>query len=93
MNSVDIRLKHQGFQRSTVMTLPNSDPSNHSDRISASQAFLDSLVALDETFGDIGLLDAVPDLSPSAAPVSGEPTSRSGRTRGRNDPDVSPPRV
>ncbi|NJN60962.1 MAG: hypothetical protein HC795_05005 [Coleofasciculaceae cyanobacterium RL_1_1] len=43
------------------MAIFNSDPSDHSDRVSASQAFLDALVALDETFGDSSPLDLAPD--------------------------------
>jgi hypothetical protein len=43
------------------MTFLNPDSSEHSDRESASQAFLDALASLDETFGDSGSLDLVPD--------------------------------
>ncbi|TAF57502.1 MAG: hypothetical protein EAZ61_01155 [Oscillatoriales cyanobacterium] len=41
----------------------NSESSDHSDRQSASQAFLDALASLDETFGDAGALDLTPDTS------------------------------
>jgi hypothetical protein len=41
----------------------NSESSDHSDRESASQAFLDALASLDETFGDSGVLDLTPDTS------------------------------
>jgi hypothetical protein len=80
------------------MTFFNSEPSDLSDRTSASQAFLDALSALDETFADSGLFDAAPDLScpdpllsPSSSMFSGEPPPNSDRTLGQADSELPPP--